>query len=55
MAPYSLQKNQPHAKKLKTDFLKSWPELSVNQMTKYTTISESKVKGRMHAQRSNIR
>ena len=55
MAPYSLQQFQPGKKQLKTNVLKSWPKLSVNQVTKFIPISEAKVKGRMYAQRSNIR
>ena len=54
MAPYSLQQFQPGAKQLKK-FIKYWPELTVNQVTKYPSISEATVKVYMHAQQSNIR
>ena len=42
-------------KAIKNGFLHSWPELTVNQLTKHTPISEATFKGHMHAQRSNIR
>ena len=42
-------------KAIKNGFLQSWPELTVNQVTKYTPISEAKFIGHMHAQQSNIR
>ena len=54
MAPYSLQQFQPGAKQLNF-FIKYWPELNVNQVTKYASISEATVKVYMHAQKSNIR
>ena len=37
-------------KSIKKGFLQSWPELTVNQVTKYTPISEATVKVHMHAQ-----
>ena len=48
MAPYSLQQFQPGAKQLNNDFLKSWPELTVKQVTKYTPIYEATFKSHMH-------
>ena len=53
MAPYSLQKFKPGAKQLKKT-PRFWPELTVNQVTKYTLIYEDTVKGHMHVQQSNI-
>ena len=48
MGIYSLQQFQPGAKQLNNDFLKSWPELTVKQVTKYTPIYEATFKSHMH-------
>ena len=50
MATYSLQQFQTVANKLNV-FLQSWPELTVNQMTKYTSIYEATSKCHMYAQK----
>ena len=41
-------------KSIKNGFLQYCPELTINQVTKYTPISEVTFKGHMHEQRSNI-
>ena len=53
MMLYSLQQFQPSANKFKK-MLQPWTELTVNQVTKYTPISEATVKFHMYAQWSNI-
>ena len=49
MMLYSLQQFQPSANKFKK-MLQPWTELTVNQVTKYTPISEATVKFHMYAQ-----
>ena len=42
-------------KAIKNGFIQYWPELTVNQVTQYTPISEATVKGHMNSQKSKIR